>query len=336
MKKVLLLVVAMGFLWGIIATNAKGAPIVLKGITHLPKNNVCNDPVLEFTERVNKRAQGRLVIDYIGGPEVISPFDQIHALKGGTIDMILYYPFAYMASLMPESYCKGISELTEWEERKTGAFKLWSEIFEKRVNAKYLGRFHNIIRFYIYSKRKIEKLDDFRGKKIRVMPLYVPFINALGSVPITIPLTETYTSLERGVVDGVMFPKFGMTGMGWQEVTRYVLNDGVLQMEPATMVNLDKWNKIPKDLQELIMDVMIDMEYVGTLRMMLVEEKEDTVRKAAGMQFVHLPPGEAEKYGNLAYEKTWGFALEKAPENGPKLKELTSRKALPKGSFPWM
>lgn len=336
MRKVVLLVMVIGFILGIVGTDAKGAPIVIKGVTHMAKDNNVNDPVREFVERVNKRARGRLIIDWVGGPEVIGPFDQIHALKSGVIDMIIYYPFGYMASVMPEAYCKGISELAEWEERKTGAYKLWCDIFEKRVNAKYLGKFHNIIRFYIYSKKKIEKIDDFKGKKIRVMPLYIPFITALGSIPITIPLPDTYTALERGVVDGAMYPRFAMTQQGWQEVTKYVLMDGVFQVEPATMINLDKWNKIPKDLQDLIMDVMIDMEYVGTLRMMLIEEKEDEVRKAAGMEFVHLPPMEAEKYRNLAYEKTWEFALPKAPEYGPKLKELTSRKALPKGSFPWM
>jgi TRAP-type C4-dicarboxylate transport system substrate-binding protein len=139
---------------------------------------------------VNKRTAGKVKIDWVGGPEVIKTFDQIHALKAGTIDMILYYPFGYMKSVMPESWCKGLSELAEWEERKTGAFELWSEIFEKRVNAKYLGRLHSLLPFMVFSNKKIEKTEDFRGMKMRVMPLYIPFLKALGASPVTIPLRK--------------------------------------------------------------------------------------------------------------------------------------------------
>ncbi len=51
---------------------------------------------------MNKRAEGRLKIEWLGGPEVFASFDQTHALKAGTIDMILYYP-----SVIEISYAGG-------------------------------------------------------------------------------------------------------------------------------------------------------------------------------------------------------------------------------------
>ena len=152
-----------------------------------------------------------------------------------------------MKLLMPEAEAKGFSELMEWEERKSGAFELWTEIFEKRVNAKYLGKFHNNLRFYIFTNKKVEKIADFKGQNIRTMPLYIPFIKALGANPVTIPPSEMYTSLERGVVDGMMYPKYGLTSWGLQEVLKYTTEPGVFQIEPATMINLDRWKKIPQD-----------------------------------------------------------------------------------------
>jgi TRAP-type C4-dicarboxylate transport system substrate-binding protein len=335
MKKVVVMAIVIGFLFAFAPTQARSAEIVLKAVTMFPKPHLNNDPVPIFIDKVNKRAQGRLRIDWVGGPEVIKGFDQPHAIKAGTIDMILYMAFAYCKSLMPEAEAQGLSELAIWEERKTGAFELWSEIFEKKLNAKYIGRLHSLCPFQVYTNKEVKTVEDFKGLKIRVMPLYVPFMKALGVAPVMIRPPEIYTSMERGVVDGYMWPNAGVISWGLQEVTKYVIRPGVFQMEPATLIHMKKWNKIPKDLQEIIMDVIQDVEYIGTMRNEMIMDKEDEVRKAAGMKDIVLAPAEAEKFRKLAYDKTWEVVIKNAPEYGPKLRELSSKKAIPKGTFPW-
>ncbi len=319
-----------------VSAQAKDQPIIIKAVTYAPVNSLAVEPAPIFVERVNKKAKGRLKIDLLGGPEVVAPFDQPVALKSGAIDMLAYIPHGYLKSIIPEAEAKGLSELAEWEERKTGAFELWSEIFAKKANAKYLGRFHNLSPFLLYCNKKIDKIEDFRGMKIRCMSLYMPFIKALGAAPVTTPPTEIYTSLERGTVDGTMWPTHGMISWGFHEVLKYAVEPGVFQIEPATLMNLDKWNKIPKDLQELVIEEMKDMEYIGSMHGFMIAMKEDAVRKKAGMKYIQLPPGDAEKYRKIAYEKTWEYVIASSPQYGPKLKELTSKKALPKGAFPWM
>ena len=335
MKRIALLLISILLVLTFSIKNVQSAPIVIKAVTAFPKNHLNNDPVPIFVDKVNKRAQGKVKIDWIGGPEVIKTFDQIHALKAGTMDMLLYYPYGYMKPLMPEAWAKGLTELAEWEERETGAFQLWQEIFEKRVNAKYLGRLHNLLPFMVFSNKKIQRIEDFKGMKMRVMPLYIPFLKALGAAPVTIPPTEIYTSMERGVVDGFMWPNVGMISFGLQEVTKYVLEPGVFQMEPATMVNMNKWKQIPEDLQALIMEIMKDMEYIGTMRNELIVRKEDRIRKEAGMETIQLPSEEAKKFVEICYNKTWEYVIEMAPDYAPQLRSLTSRNALKKGTFPW-
>lgn len=335
MKRIVSLTLGLFLVLGFMITSAESQPIVLKAVTAFPKNHLNNDPVPLFVDKVNKRSEGKLKIEWVGGPEVIKSFDQILAVKSGTIDMLLYYPFGYMKPVMPEAWAKGLTELAEWEERKSGAFQLWGEIFEKRVNAKYLGRLHNLLPFKVFCNKKIEKVDDFKGMKIRVMPLYIPFMKALGATPVTISPDEIYTSMERGVVDGFMWPNVGVISWGLQEVTKYVIDPGVFQMEPATMINMDKWKKIPKDTQVLLDEIMQDMEYIASMRNALIEAKEDRVRKKAGMKTLELPPAEAEKFVKICYDKTWEFVIESAPEYGPKLRELSSKKAVPPNTFPW-
>ena len=325
-----------GFLvLGFFGIEVSAQPIVLKAVTAFPKPHLNNDPVPALVDAVNKRAQGKLRIDWLGGPEVSASFDQIHAIKAGTIDMDLYYPWAYMKSLMPEAEAQGLSELAAWEERKSGLFELWDEVFAKRVNAKYLGRLHSLIPFMVYCNRKVEKVEDFRGLKIRVMPLYIPFMKAIGAIPVTMPPTDIYTGMERGVVDGFMWPRVGMISWGLQEVTKFVVVPGVFQMEPATMINLDRWKKIPKDLQDLLVEVIQDHEYIGSMRNFMILDKEEKVREKAGMKIIQLPPVEAEKFVKIAYDMTWEEVSKSAAEYGPRLRKAMSKAAIPKGTYPW-
>jgi hypothetical protein len=53
------------------------------------------------------------------------------------------------------------------------------------------------------------------------------------------------------------------------------------------------------------------------------------------MEVIALSPEEAQKFRTICYEETWKFMVETAPDYGPKLRELTSRSALPAGTFPW-
>ena len=111
-------------------------------------------------------------------------------------------------------------------------------------------------------------------------------------------------------------------------MTKYSVEPGVFQMEPATMVNMDKWKKIPKDVQALMMEIMQDMEYIATMRNVMLEQKEVRIRTAAGMKVIELPPADAEKFVKIASDTTWAYLIEKSPEYGPKLERAHIKEGL--------
>jgi len=316
--------------------NGFAQPIVIKAVTAFPKNHLNNDPVPIFLDKVNSRLKGVVEIKWLGGPEVVDTYEQPRALQSGAVDMVLYSSFGYLKPLMPEAYAKSVSELTEWEERKSGAHALWEEIFAKRLNSKYLGTFHSYVPFVLYSNKKIQKAEDMKGLRVRAMPLYVPFLKAMGAIPVTIAPGDIYTAMERKVVDAFIWPQMGMISWGLQEVTKYQIIPGFYRMEPWTAINLNKWNAIPKEAQRVIEEIMEDMEYIATMRAIQVAKYEDEVRIKAGMQFVEIQPSEAERFLKIIYEETWKAIVQESPEYGPRLRQLTSKKALPKGAFPWM
>lgn len=299
--------------------------ITVKAVTSFPRNVIVNTALPDFIKMVENRTDGRLKINYVGGPEVIKTFDQGEALRTGTIDMILYTPMSYLKSFNPVFQAKGLSRLAAWEERRAGVHDLWDEISQKEFNAKYLGTIHSIISFRIYSNKRIEKIEDLKGLRIRTMPLYSPFLKKLGANPVIMPPTEVYTAMQRGVVDGFMFSSdFEFPDWGWHEVTEYKISPGVFQLDNGMFMNLDKYKSLPEDVQETLEHCVEVFEGVDTVRVLESRDRAWEIMQEEGMEEIVLPPEDAEKLIETAYSVTWKEVVEDAPEYGPKLKELTS------------
>jgi len=301
--------------------------IVIKAVTALPKTHPdIFTSVPKFIDMVHKRSGGKIKIDWLGGPEVIGSFEQTDALKSGVIHMQLYTPLAYMAPRVPETEASSLTQYAPWEERKVGIFDLWDEIFQKKLNSKYLGRLAGVLPYYLYSTVKIEKLEDFKGKIFRAHPLYVPLYKALGVKPVTIPPADLYTALERGTVQGTFWPQAGITGFGLEEVVKYEIGPGIWQMQPGTLMNLDMWKKLPKEMQDVINECMEEAEQIATVaRIWEAHLDWEYKMKPAGVKRIMLPAEEADKYVALAYSANWEEILKRSPEYGPKLKKLFLR-----------
>jgi TRAP-type C4-dicarboxylate transport system substrate-binding protein len=127
-----------------------------------------------------------------------------------------------------------------------------------------------------------------------------------------------------------MFPTYGITGYAWHEVTKYKIEPQVFQANAAMLVNLDVWNKIPKHLQEILMDVAKIIEYWGPADSMWVKELEEDVILKAGMQVITLKPKDAAKFYNLAYETTWAKVMKEAPEYSKRFRKMISKDAVKK------
>jgi TRAP-type C4-dicarboxylate transport system substrate-binding protein len=158
------------------------------------------------------------------------------------------------------------------------------------------------------------------------MPLYSPFLTKLGAKPIIIPPTEVYTALQRGVVDGFLFSEDAeIPDWGWEEVTKYKILPGFFQIENATLVNLDKWNTLPKELQDALETSIEIFEGTDSVRYLKLKEAGWKKMQKAGMTEIVLPPDDAAELVKTAYEATWETVLKDAPEWGPKLKELLDK-----------
>lgn len=299
---------------------AQKKPTVLKAVCFLPKHDPLSAMTVEWVNRVNAMFPEDLKIEYLGGPEIISAVEQVEALRKGILD-IDFNVGSYYAPHGAEFNAFQLTRNSPLEQRKSGFYDFMVKVHEK-IGVRYLGRWlHG--GFYMYLKHPIQSMDEIRGKKIRTGPLYVFFLNKLGASPVSIKPSDVYTSLERGVVEGFCWPILGARAQGWTEICKHAIDHSFYEGDGTILFNLKKWEALPDAVKEKLLRWMPDyeMEMVKYYEEAIQKEKEALVR--SGVKFSRLPPKEAERYIQLAYDAWWEFMMTKVPELVPKLKKMT-------------
>jgi TRAP-type C4-dicarboxylate transport system substrate-binding protein len=306
---------------GIVTLATTAQAQTLRAISFIPKN----DPVLvmanTWVSEVNTKLAGQLRINYVGGPEVITRFQQPEALRTGVIDVI-FTPTGDYQDQMPASLAFVLSKLSPSEERKSGFYDFMVEEHAKRINARYLGRVQ-ISPFYLWTKKEPKALADLRGLKMRSGVLYDRLMRELGMVPVTINAPEVYTALQSGIVDGFGWPVTGPLKRGWLDTVKNVIDIPFFgASNVVVLMNLDKWKALPPATQDALTRLTAEFEP----RMVKhFNDENETEWKAIGdkVKKVQLSADESKRYLDLAYDVEWKALQERAPDAVAKLRSLT-------------
>jgi TRAP-type C4-dicarboxylate transport system substrate-binding protein len=323
MKRSLLVAVTCALLGLLCFSGALAAdPIVLKMTSFLPKGDINMTAWNAFCRAVNDKAEGRLEIKWIGGPEAIPGFKQFEAVRTGVVDVIFGCE-SYYGRLVTKAAYTHLSRLTPWEERANGYYDFRNELLQKH-GVFYLGRAEYGTWFHLFTNKKVSRPQEIKGQKIRVSDTYEAFVEALEAIPVTMPGKDIYTALERGTVDGYAWSVLGNVKSGWVEVCKYILEPRIFQMNIEALVNLKKWQSLPDDLKKLLIDTMKENERQSATMMAELGEKEYQLMQDKGMEVISFSPEDTKWYVDLAYKSQWDDVIEQAPELGPKLKKLLS------------
>lgn len=271
-------------------------------------------------EMVAKKAPGELKIQFIGGPEAVKSPDQVQALQRGMVDMV-YTTTAYYLSVLSDVDAYKLSQLTPAEERANGTLAYMNDLHEKKIGTHLLARLGLDTKFQLFLKKPI-KSADLKGLNIRVSPMYLQMIKALGGNPIVIPPTEVYVALERNVVDGYCWTSVGIRDWGWQKQTQYVVDPPFYTVPNPLLINLKTWNKLPKNLQDLLTEAAKEAEKKVVAYFDDLEKKERPLLLKEGLKVITLPPAESQKFLTVAYDEAWKDILQKNPKTGADLKKL--------------
>ena len=72
----------------------------------------------------------------------------------------------------------------------------------------------------VSTKKVLNSIDDIKGLRIKVNAENADIIKALDGAPVTMPITETYDALQKGLVDGLLLPFEALKGWKFGEIVR--------------------------------------------------------------------------------------------------------------------
>jgi TRAP-type C4-dicarboxylate transport system substrate-binding protein len=296
MKRVLLTALAISFicLW-VAPFYGHAAETELKAVGFLPKDHKLCAMIPVWIDRVNAELKGTLKVNWVGGPEVMAPFNQPEAVRNG-IFQIGFLPAAYYSGILPEADAISLSRYDFKKEREKGG--IWDYMVEhhRKINMMLLGTWL-YDPFYLYVRKPVTKLDDLKGLKMRTAAKYDKMMKRLGMVPVTIESSETYTALQRGVVDGFGWPTIGPRELGWLENTKYVIDvPFYARQNTFILMNLDAWNKLPKDAQVKLEDITVKFEgdMKAYFEKAIAQEKAEMAK--IGVKRIKFSPEDTRKY----------------------------------------
>jgi len=321
-KKWMLYVSIFGLLLssGLPASAEATGSTTLRMVTFQPTKSTATKAAFLLSQKIQDLSGGKFKIEIVGGPEALPGREQPLAVRNGVFDMILS---PASPSLIPEALCLMLSDRTPAQERQNGFYDLMAEIYRKQ-NVFYLGRASVEIQFHLMlAKKRIGKLQDLAGLKLRASGTTLPLIKALGAAPVSVPLPHMYTALERGVIDGTINPETSFKSWGLAEVVKYMVNVPLYGQNMVILVNLDSWNRLSPEHQKMMIDIMAGLEN-NELTEIYAKRKKGSLKIAVdkGVQFIDLPAADAKRLADLADEVIWEEVIKKSPDYGPKLRQI--------------
>ncbi|MGN0659316.1 MAG: TRAP transporter substrate-binding protein [Emergencia sp.] len=211
-----------------------------------------------FGEIVSEKTDGMVTVDIYPAEQLGAGPEMLEACKTGTQDLVLG-PDAYLANYDKSFEVLGMPYMfDDWE-----AVKAFPETeVAKQLEAKaeeqgfvILGWAANGFR-QVTANKEINSPDDMKGLKIRVgsSAIMSDLLATLGCNPTSLPMSETYSGLQTGIVDGQENPAANIIGSKFYEVQKYMaVTRHVYTTEPLVMSKA-KFDSLPEDVQNILLE----------------------------------------------------------------------------------
>ncbi len=212
----------------------------------------------KFAELLTEYSDGQFEASARHGESLGGNAQMFPTLQAGSLHGMIF-PAGFLAPIVPELSVLDMPFLLPPEPKQITAFAAQSEAAEilkelaEERGIKILG-FHGIGPQSFLTRFPVEKLEDIRGKRFRVIPS-PPRIGAYedwGGVPRPMELGEVYTSLQQGTLDGMENPPDVIYMMNLHEAANYYTITEHFAFASVVIVSKRWFDSLTPDLQEAV------------------------------------------------------------------------------------
>jgi TRAP-type C4-dicarboxylate transport system substrate-binding protein len=298
----------------VFSENAQASAVNLTYSNFFPPGHIQSKLAESWCKEVEARTNGEVKISYFGGNTLVKAAQIYDGVVTGRTDI-------GMSCLL---YTRGRFPLMDVINLPFGnpSGKFATAVFNDLYNKFQPGELADTKVLYLHAhgpglihtqKKKVTSMADLKGLKIRSTGSIAGMIKALGAIPVSMPMPEVYQALQKGVVQGAIYPE--ETNKGWKmgEVIDYsiVSYPTAYSVGFFVVMNKDKWNALSQEARDAI--TAINQEWAQKHGEAWNTSDYEGIRfsLAQGNTMTGIDPDEADKW-KTALQPVFAEYVEKA------------------------
>ncbi|MGD9124626.1 MAG: TRAP transporter substrate-binding protein [Desulfarculaceae bacterium] len=249
------LVLALAFFaGGLTFAGAANAEIKLSFNNYFPPTHMASKLTAEFCKEIEKRSKGEVKIQHYPGGQLLKAPKVFDGVVQGIADMG-FSNLAYTRGRFPEmEICDlPVGMPSGWVSTQV------VNAFYRKYRPKEFNQAHMLFfcacgpNLISTTTKPVRTLADLKGQTLRGTGRIADTVEALGAVSRPIGIGDTYESVKRNVISGVMLPLETMRGFRLGELLKYCTADwqvGNVYTFYAVM-NKKKYDSLPPKIKKL-------------------------------------------------------------------------------------
>jgi TRAP-type transport system periplasmic protein len=266
---------------------------------------VQNDPLHEsiklLKERVEARTNGRVKVDLYPSAQLGGIPQHVQGVLLGTIEVFTTPP-AFFKGTDPRFGVTDAPGLFDSIEHGHRTFTD-PEFRETYLNAG-LAKGVKGISVWNYSPTSyasltpIRRLDDFRGKKVRVLatPVELGIMKELGATGIPMDYAETLPALQNRTLDAQRSSIVVMGSSKHYTVTKFITIVQDTMIPCGAIASMAFLNKLPADLRQAVEQAGKDTEEPMLKIALDYDRRAEQLWKENGAEIIQLPPADKTEF----------------------------------------
>jgi len=233
-------------------TQASGKTIELK-IAHMETTtHFLHALAQNYAQQIEEKTNGKVHFTIYPSGTLCDPPALYDSVKGGVADIGIGTCGYNPAQFELNSFCT--DNMHYAISSKIGT-QIYSELYNNNTDLQAEFNGTKILWLAVHSPGNLHvtfpvtKLDDLKGKEIRYPGSLSVVAKALGMVPVSMSMADTFMSIQKGIVQGCTAPTSELEGHRFAEVTEYTLNLKYYVGARYTIMNTKTWDSLPEDVK---------------------------------------------------------------------------------------
>ena len=259
---------------------------------------------LAWIAKIEKETNGKVKIKPYWNGTLISSRESMTELSKGVADVAFVTPIYEKSGV---DLTKAILDFFTDSNPAVNAKIYWElfakfpEIRNEYDKVKILAVNVGAPMFLMTSKKPVKTLDDLKGMRIRVTGnAMMRTFKTLGAEPVGMPVVEMLESMQKGIIQGVLFAHGDYKALKLAETVKFETENFVQDrgIYVSRAMNKETWAKLPADVQK-VFDANRDW-YGETIykESFKPEDEGKAMAVKAGVQFVKMDAAGLKKYSD--------------------------------------